>query len=67
MNKEKLNKLFNDFLAEVEKLENQKSKYEYWYDDEWKVVFKSALKSEIAEFEYKVSNDIIDELVYGEK
>lgn len=66
MNKEKLQNLFNDFLATVEKLESKKAKYQKWYDNDWKAIMKSALESELADFEYDLSNAIKDEILFGE-
>lgn len=67
MNKEKLQNIFNDFLNQVDKLASMKSKYQNWYDDDWKVILSDDIKSECAELEYAVSNYLIDSLVYGEK
>ena len=67
MDKEKLNKLFNDFLAKVDKLENMKAKYQHWYDYDWKQMLSDDIKAECAELEYDLANTIIDSVVYGEK
>lgn len=65
MNKEKLQNLFNDFLAKIEKLENLKSKYQNWYDYDWKVILWDDIKAECAELESDVAN-IVDNLIFGE-
>ena len=65
MNKEKLNKLFNDFLIKVDKLESMKSKYQNWYDDDWAKLLWDDIKAECAELESDVAN-ILDNLVFGE-
>lgn len=67
MNKEKIQGLFNDFLAKIEKLENQKSKYQNWYDYDWKQMLSDDIKAECAELEYDLANTIIDIVVFGEK
>ena len=67
MNKEKLQSLFNNFLAKIEKIENQKTKYQNWYDYDWKLMLANDIKSECAELEYDLANTIINSVVYGEK
>lgn len=65
MNKDKLNKLFNDFLIKIDKLESMKSKYQNWYDDDWAKLLWDDIKAACAELESDLAN-MIDNLVFGE-
>ena len=63
MNKEKLNTLFNDFLAQVEKLESKKAKYQKWYDSDWKKILTCDIEAECSELEYDLSHAIKNNLL----
>ena len=65
MNKDKLNKLFNDFLIKIDKLESMKSKYQNWYDDDRAKLLWDDIKAACAELESDLAN-MIDNLVFGE-